>query len=265
MKLRYAFCVLGVFVFTLSCNKSDGEVQEVSTVPKKGLYQNGVLSTGTVSNSGVSAPGNFHWSELQNAAGNDTSNVAFGYACHYGTFGNYRLADDFIIPSGEIWKISKVSVYVMSEGNVAASPFDALRLRIWKGEPSQPGATVVYGDLTTNVLRESIDSLRYVIANSVKPSPGVAPLMDRKVWKLTAATDYTLSAGTYWLEWQTHGISGLDFYSPTVKIKGARALPSFNTMVYNALNVWQATTDQGNPGRFPGVRQDTPFEVEYTY
>jgi hypothetical protein len=257
---------LCILLLLLSCSKADNQPAPTPppTPPKNGIYQNGQLSTGAVSNSGVNAPAGTMWSELQNEP-NNQRNVILGFACHWGTVANYKVADDFTVPAGQTWDLSKVSVYAMFYTSAATSQFDALRLQIWKGKPSDASSVLVYGDLSTNVLSESIDSLRYVIASSNLPAPNPAPSTDLKVWKLSANLKTKLSAGTYWLVWQAHTSSGRDAYATAVKVKGSRGLPGWNAMVYNASNVWQNIFDTGAPSLLPAVPQDLPFEVEYTY
>jgi hypothetical protein len=159
-----------------------------------------------------------------------------------------------------------ISVYAFQRNSSTSSPFDILHLQIWNGKPSLPGSVVIFGDLINNVLSSSIDSMRYAIQNSLVPSPAISPNQENKIWKLTANVNVTLQAGTYWLAWQTHTISGKESYSPPVKIKGSRGLPNWNAIIYNALNVWQAAIDIGNPGSITtSVPQDVAFEITYSY
>jgi serine protease len=255
-----------ILLLIVGCSKADNQPEPPPPPmpPKNGIYQNGQLSTGAVSNSGVSAPAGTLWSELQNEV-NNQRNVILGFSCHWGTIANYKLADDFTVTAGETWDVKKISVYAMADASATLSPFDALRLQIWKGKPSDAGSTLIYGDLLTNVLSASIDSLRYVIASSSLPSINPSPATNLKVWKLTANINTKLGAGTYWLLWQVHTASGREAYTPPIKVKGSRGLAGWNAIVYNASNVWQNVFDTGAPSLLPAVPQDLPFEVEYNY
>lgn len=253
-----------LFLIPAACNKSTGDPSNPPALTDA-VYKNGVLSTGNVSNSGVTAPAGYNWSESQNDAGNTAlSNQNLGIACHYDAFSNYKPADDFTVPPGQTWNVSKVSVYVFV-GPGTANPFDELRIQLWKGNPSVAGSTVIAGDLTTNVLSSAIDSMTYAIQNSAVPAPGVTPTTTRPIWKLSANITATLQTGNYWVVWQAHASSGAYGFSPTVKVKGSRGQPGWNAIVYNSSNIWQAVFDSGSPFTPPIIPQDLAFEIEYKY
>ena len=247
----------------IACNNKQENI-----TPRPGLYKNGIISTGSISNSGVAAPAGYTWSESQHNTGNSTvTNTAKGFASYYNAFSSYKLTDDFIIPAGETWDISSISVYVFGDNyNGTTPPVDTLKLMIWNGHPKFTTSSLVYGDSLNNRLTASLDTLCFVIQNSAVPPPGITPVANTKIWKLTANISKRLSAGTYWLAWQTHDINGGADYSPAAKIKGSRNVPGWNAAVYNSFRVWQDIIDYGNPG--VGVNpapQDLPFEIVYTY
>src|SRR4051794_15199986 len=80
-------------------------------------YVNGNLGTSAVSNNGTAAtPAGTIWHELQNDAGNTTeSNSTLGVS--HASFGtaNYTLADDFTVPVGETWNLTKLTVYSLDQ------------------------------------------------------------------------------------------------------------------------------------------------------
>lgn len=120
-------------------------------------YSNGPLSTGATSSNGTTAPTGYTWSELQNTTfGNGT--LGFGGS------GGYLLADDFTVPSGEKWVINSVEVFgyqTSSTGN----PFTELHVQFYNGSPAT-GGTVIFGNLTTNVLTSSTDAMMYRISGA---------------------------------------------------------------------------------------------------
>ncbi len=261
--------IIIVFLFFIaftSCKKNSGG-DPTPPALRDGFYKNGVLRTGTTTNSGVAAPPGNYWSEAQhNTNDNSVSNILLGISCYQDNWSSYWAADDFVVPAGQTWHISSVAVYVFGGSGVAgSSPYDHLRFRLWKGKPTDAGAVLVAGDMTTNRLSSSIDSLTYVIQNSSVPAPGVIPPTTNKVWKLTGNFEATLTPGTYWLAWQVHSSTGAIAYSPVVKVAGVRGLPAWNSIVYNALNVWQNAEDWGSPHTLPRLPQDLMFEVVYKY
>jgi len=140
-------------------------------------YKNGIVSTGSVTKSGVSAPTGYTWSEIQNDAGNTSeSNTTIGSGASGDGTSNLRIADDFIVPAGQQWQITQFHIYGYQAGYTGTtSPFNGIRVQVWNGNPSVAGSTIIFGDLTTNRLLTSFDSLIYRTANSQVPAPGVTP------------------------------------------------------------------------------------------
>ena len=223
------------------------------------VYTNGPLSTGATSKSGVTAPAGTTWSEVQNNTGNTTeSNTSAGYSFTTGTF---TLADNFIVPAGQTWGLTKISVFAYITGAAASpSPFTDLRVQIWNGNPSVAGSAVVFGDLTTNRLSASVDALMYRIFNSSVPPPGTATGTTRKIWKLEANVSVSLPAGTYWVEWSANG-----GFAPSNTLSGARTTAGANALQKTvSTGVWVPTIDAGNPATAPDEPQDFPFQINYT-
>ncbi|MCW3161875.1 T9SS type A sorting domain-containing protein [Chryseobacterium oryctis] len=231
-------------------------------------YSNGGLSTGATSNNGVAAPTGYTWSENQHNTGNTTeSNTTAGYAITNGsTTANYFLADDFIVPAGQTWNITTIDFFAYQTGYTGTtSPFNAVRVNIFNSDPSVSGAVSVFGDDTTNRFSSSVDSKMYRIFNSLVPV-NQAPVTTRKIWKITANTPVSLSAGTYWLKFQLQNVvvanSG---FAPPVTVQGTRGLAGWNAKQYDALsNVWSNLIDQGNPTTAPDYPMDVPFVITFT-
>ncbi|MEO7444134.1 MAG: hypothetical protein ABIU55_01465, partial [Ferruginibacter sp.] len=98
-------------------------------------YVNGVLSTGATALNGTAAPAGFTWSEAQNVTGNTTvANSTSGVGAQITA--NNSVADDFTVPAGPSWAVSKITVYAYSTGAPAGpSPFTDLRIRIHNSSP----------------------------------------------------------------------------------------------------------------------------------
>ena len=94
-------------------------------------YVNGPLSTGAISNSGVAAPPGTTWSELQNDAGNLTvTNTEEGF--WIGNVFRNKLADDFVVPAGQLWDIHNFEFYVYkTDITFTTLPVTSLGIEIW--------------------------------------------------------------------------------------------------------------------------------------
>ena len=239
----------------------ENEPEDVSV-----LYNNGAVSTGATSKSGVAAPTGYTWSECQNDTGNTTeTNTVNGYGA---TFSVNHLADNFTIPAGQSWRISSVSVWGYFLGWTAPqSPFSGGILRIWNGRPGDTGSTVVFGDITTNRLLSSTEANIYVINNSSVPTPGTTPVTTRRLWenKLSVAPTLSLGAGTYWIEFATGTTANAaQFYRNVISLNN-RTQAGWNARQYAvSTNVWADILDNGNPATAPDVPQDIAFKVNGT-
>ncbi len=250
---RYAFMIIVLFF--------------LGTTIHAQTYVNGNLSTGATSKSGVPAPAGYTWSEVQNDAGVLTlSNTLSGVGTAISA--NLSVADDFVVPAGPSWDITKFTFYAYQTNAAATpSPINAVRLQIWNGDPSLPTSTVVFGNLTTNVFTASNDALMYRIFNSVvagaNPTPAV-PGTTRKIWTVEANVTVSLVPGTYWVEWQTGNVTG-NHFSPPNTVVDVRTTPGSNAQQHDIVGAaWGAIVDDGNPPTVPAVPLDMPFKIDYT-
>lgn len=232
------------------------------------LYKNGNLSTGKIANNGTLAPGAYSWSESQNNAGDTLeTNTALGFPSYNsGALGfEFSLADDFIIPPGEIWDISNIAVYVYQVNSTKnITPVQDVRLRIWNGKPDSEGSSVIFGDLITNRFSSVGNSLIYRIENTLFFNSAVN--IKREVWKVNATINAVLSAGNYWLEWQTKAINDLPHLSPAVTVKGVRGLSASNAIIHDiTAEKWFLALDLGgvDSSLTTNVAQEFPFEIVY--
>jgi hypothetical protein len=234
------------------------------------IYTNGGFSTGATSASGVAAPAGFTWSELQSDTGNTTeSNGSFGFSAFYNTAGttNFALADDFVVPTGEIWNVTSFDFFVYQTNYAGVvPPIDELRVQVFNGDPSA-GGVVVAGSLTTDVYDPtgSDDSLIFRTGNSQTPAPGTTPGTNRKVWKVRGTLSTALPAGTYWVVYQAHASNDASIFLPPLTVVGSRGLPSWNAKQLTVTTTtWANAIDTGNPAAAPDVQQDFPFIVNGT-
>ncbi len=97
------------------------------------VYVNGNLPTGATSNNGTAAPAGTQWHELQHNTGNTTESNTTLASNHTG---NFTLADDFIVPAGPDWSITKMTFYAIQPGSVLTnSPITGIRVRIHNSNP----------------------------------------------------------------------------------------------------------------------------------
>ncbi len=244
---------------------------------KAQVYNNGNIASGTVSKNSITAPSNSQWSELQSTlnATND-SNGTVGFACFKDNTENIFLADDFIVPQNEKWKINSLNFYAYfgTLGSSSEGMIDKLRFAIYNTNPSTSGATPIYGDLETNRFSSISDESIYRIFNSSYPSnSNNFANTQRKVKKISGNTNVELQPGTYWIVWQ-YGIvdNNSPFYynkerlfSPAVTILNQRNQSSSNGLQFNQLtNSWSDALDNGISLLSTPKKQDFPFIINYT-
>ncbi|MBX9400543.1 PKD domain-containing protein [Lysobacter sp. BMK333-48F3] len=234
------------------------------------VWSNGGLSTGASAKDGTAAPTGTTWSEVQNNDGNTAeSNTNTGYAVSSAT---YRLADDFVVPSGQSWTLSSVDVYAYKTGSTGStSPFTAGVLQVWRGRPGDSGSTLLCGSTSGNVLASSTEAKLYRIGNSLYPSPGVDPVTTRKVWRnrlsmpTACAGSGFFTAGSYWLVWGSIDSSAGAHFAPPMTVVGARGRSGANARQYNVdTSSWSSVIDVGTPSSAPDVAQELPFDLNGT-
>ncbi|UFK97757.1 T9SS type A sorting domain-containing protein [Kaistella faecalis] len=231
-------------------------------------YDNGGLSTGATSKSGVAAPAGYTWSELQNNTGNSAeANTSLGLGGTYSSATtSYFLADDFTVPADTQWNITRIDFFAYQTNYTGtASPFNTVRVNIFSSDPSVTGAVSVFGDDTTNRFLSSVDADMYRTGHSTIPVAST-PSTNRKIWKVTANTPVSLPSGTYWMKYQLqNAVAANAGFLPPVTIAGTRGLPDFNAKQYNAIDgMWTSIIDSGNPTAAPDYSLDMPFVITFT-
>lgn len=229
-------------------------------------YNNGPLSTGPTSKSGVAAPAGYTWSEAQNNTGNTTeSNTNSGFGCQkVGTLTNNFCADDFVVPAGQSWSITSIALFAYVTGYVGSTPPGMkATVKILNGAPNVGSPTVVFGDDTTNRFASAQDALMYRVFNSAYPT-AVNPVgTTRKIWRVNTTTPVTLSSGTYWMQFQMEDQASIaTVWTPPVTTVGIRGLPTDNAL--QNTGTWAPMVDAGNPAAAPDYPQDLPFIITYS-
>ncbi|MBN8640370.1 MAG: T9SS type A sorting domain-containing protein [Flavobacteriales bacterium] len=261
-KLLTLFCLSFVL---LSVNDSSAQ-----------LYSNGLLATGTVATDGFAAPTGYSWSELQNNTGNNSQvNGTAGLPGYYYADGslNYALADDFIVPEGQVWSVTSFDFFCYEpiySGSVP--PINQLKIRLYNSDPSLPSSTLISGDLTTNVYdaANSENAFIYRIFNATVPSPQ-QPNFSRKVFRVRGNLNATLPAGHYWVEFQVHATDNTEIFFPPVTVVGSRSVAGANSKINVIASFfpsdvlgWGTNTDIGIPNSAPDVALALPFIVNGT-
>ncbi len=230
---KFLFIFLSVFVF-------DNLYSQL-------LYSNGPISTGTTHMAtSTASPGGYTWSELQTPA----TSIGFSSFYNNALTNNFALAEEFVVPVGQTWNLTNINFYGYQTSYAGTTiPIDALRVRIWNGDPSVVGSTVVYGDMTTNVLNAagSGEEFVYRVTNTTGTT--------RKVWRFNAAVVTTLPAGTYWLEFQVHAINDGSVFTPPVTILGTQSDANWTAKQRNA-TTWAGMIDAGST-----FNKSMPFQL----
>lgn len=167
--------------------------------------------------------------------------------------GDNRIADDFTIPPGESWAIDEIVFFAYQTGSTTTSTIDDIRVRIWDGVPQAPGSTIVFGDLTTNVLFNTAFSNVYRVTDT---TPGET---NRPIMASQAAINTVLPAGTYYVDWMTGGTLASGPWAPPITINGqtttGNGLQSIAGADYLPVVDGGSSTEQGFPFVIVGTLQ----------
>lgn len=177
-------------------------------------------------------------SALQTALGMGT--YGYGHAISAG----YTVADDFTI-TGDDWTVEELHFFAYQTGSTTTSTMNDYRVEIYSGNPSS-GGTLIWGNLTTNVLTSSTWSNIYRVLDTDLLASN-RPVMESVV---DLATPLVLSAGTYWIRWQAGGTLSSGPWQPPVTVLGSTG--TGNALQENA-GTWTAIVDVGP--------QDLPFLI----
>ncbi len=210
------------------------------------------------------APGAAAWSEVA-SAGTFAGNALAGVACGRDASdlaGGLRVSDDFVVPQGETWNLSSIECFAYQQGS--ALSLSGATLRIWNGPPGAPGSVVLFGDASTNRLQSVQATSTYRVFTTTVGPTITSPDTSRRVHRVALAASISLTAGTYWLDWQLQpAVAGTLVYAVPVTVAGVRTLPAWNARQL-ADGAWMGVLDTGKPDVSIDAAQDIAFIVSGT-
>jgi uncharacterized protein (TIGR03382 family) len=158
----------------------------------------------------------------------------------------YSMADDFEVGAGG-WTIDSMLFYAYQTNSGNNSTITGVYAQIYDGPPDA-GGTVVWGNLTTNLLANTSWSNIYRVLDTAMTSTA-RPVMENE-----ATIGTFLAEGTYWVEWSTNGTLSSGPWAPPVTIIGQ---PATGNGLQNLAGVWgpalDGTYQQGLPFIINGV------------
>ncbi len=210
---------------------SNGERNLNVDVPFTGVYYNNRATNAIIYDNGphFNVSGTPNVSLLQSTAlGMNTLGVNASVA------NGFSIADDVVLT--EDYTISSLDVFAYQTSATAPS-ITAVYVRVWSGDPSAPGASIIWGNLTENVLGSA------VYANANRYSETIPGDTSRKLNRVTAiTTGLTLTAGTYWIEYSFAGSSTSGPWAPPVVILGQTTT---GNAMQNVDGTWGVLEDSG--------------------
>jgi hypothetical protein len=178
------------------------------------------------------------------------STYGFGHHTAYG----YWISDEFVIPDGDVWEIHDIYFFAYQTGSpTSPSPFTAVYLEIYAGPPNA-GGYPIWGSAGTNVLTSSVWTGLYRVTD-YDLGGTMRPIMANR-----CTIGHTLTAGEYWLVWQSDGTLSSGPWAPPITIPGQTT--TGNGLQMDSAGTWTAVTDvgpQGFPFIIEGVRP-TPVQ-----
>lgn len=198
------------------------------------LFDNGPFITGN-----NNAPDGSNTSAVQTSVGL----TATGFAAAPGSA--TRLADDFTIPPGAAWIVSRLELYAFQpDTSAAALTITGVSLRIWNGPPDNVASTVVFGNTTGNFLSSRAYAGTYRVVGSLLGDTR------RPIVQLTLdLPSIVLAPGTYWIDWQATGSATVGGpYTPPVTRPGNAGSGNAKQFVGGQ---WTAVVDGTNAQSLP--------------
>ena len=156
----------------------------------------------------------------------------YGFGAQF-TAGN-SMADDVVLTDS--YDITSIDVFAYQTGSTAPS-INALYLQVWDGDPSGGGASVIWGDLTTDILdtATATDAFR-----QLESAPGD---LSREIQRVTGlTTGLSLTPGTYWIEYTFEGTGASGPWAPPIVITGTAVT---GNALQNQSGLWIAAEDAG--------------------
>ena len=213
-------------------------------VPFTGTYGNpGTNATNALvydNGSSINQPGSPDLSILEDIT---LGMGTYGAGAQFGS-GN-SVADDVTLT--EEYDIDSIDVYSYQTGSTPPS-ITGIYLQVWDGDPSGGAASVIWGDLTTNIIddNESINGFRVLESDQGGRT--------REIQRVTANTSgLTLGAGTYWIQYSLEGSGSSGPWMPPVAILGQST--TGNSIQLTSTG-WQPLVDSGT-----STPQGLPFQM----
>ena len=197
--------------------------------------ENVLLDNGPLVNGAGTGAGGADESILQTSLGLTTLGVG-----HQISVDNL-IAENFTVPAGLSWSIDEIVFFAYQTGSALDTTFDDYRVQILDGPPGDPASSVVFGDLTTNVLRDSVFSNIYRVEEGTS---GIST--DRPIMANTADIDTVLGPGVYYLVWQSGGTLGSGPWAPPITINGEISTGDAFQSTDGGVS-WELLLDGGDP------------------
>ena len=163
----------------------------------------------------------------------------------YETGSVYGMADEFTVPAGESWNITRLRFFGYQTFSGTASTLTTLKAWVWDGRPWDAGAARIWGSDTDNILTGTGFTGVYRV------SAGALGSTDRPIMYLDAAVTLSLSPGTYWMDWTMGGSLGSYPQVPPVTVPG-------QMVTGNARGFFDGSTFDLTSN---GFGQGVPFEI----
>jgi hypothetical protein len=161
------------------------------------------------------------------------------YGSNFNQALGYTVAEDFSAIG--TWSIDSLAFFGYQTSSPTTSTFTGLYVRIWNGDPSLATSSVVWGDLTTNILTSTYWSGCYRATDLVTTN--------RPIMRNVAATPgLVLPAGDYWIEWTTTGSLSSGPWANAITVSGQPA--TGNAKQYTG-TAWTDILDGTNPQGMP--------------
>jgi len=167
------------------------------------LYDNGSIVTHP-----AGGAGGVDGSALDNTATFHTPHNIYGFGAQAPPLANNSLADDFTVCG--TWTVSDIELFGYATG-VAPPSTTLAYIQIWNGDPRNATSSVIWGNLTTNLLSGTTGSLFAYRALIGVIATDTNRQVQRVRVPIPAATPLTLTPGTYWIEFQ---VTGINFVPP---------------------------------------------------
>ena len=170
--------------------------------------------------------------------------TTYGVNCNNGL--GYYMSDDFEVTAD--WTVESFVFYAYQSFAGIPSTITAGYFQVYDGDPSA-GGSVIYGDLTTDVMTSTQWS------NIYRNNDGPGGNSDRAIMEIEcAATGLTLTPGTYWVVWTCEGSASSGPWAPPITIAGQ---PTTGNALQWTGTAWQAYASGG-------FNQGIPFLINGT-